>query len=85
MFRHFLAISGSVNARKRFRLNIAINLKELFDSTDLKAFGESQRKVKKTGAEKHRIWRKLHLASGVDTHEVERTEATFLDVGDSEV
>ena len=40
------------------------------DSTGLKVFGEGEWKVKKHGAEKRRIWRKLHLT--VDTGKVNR-------------
>lgn len=40
----------------------------VIDSTGLKVFGEGEWKVRKHGAEKRRIWRKLHLAVDPVTH-----------------
>lgn len=37
----------------------------VIDSTGLKVFSEGEWKVKKHGAEKRRVWRKLHLAVGM--------------------
>ncbi|MCY2874572.1 IS5 family transposase, partial [Klebsiella pneumoniae] len=42
----------------------------VIDSTGLKVFGEGEWKVKKHGQERHRIWRKLHLAVDSNTHEI---------------
>ena len=55
------------------------------DSTGLKVFGEGEWKVKKHGSEKRRMWRKLHLAVDVDTHEIISAEMTLVNAGDSEV
>lgn len=38
----------------------------VIDSTGLKFYGEGEWKVKKHGAGKHRMWRKLHLGAGTD-------------------
>lgn len=54
------------------------------DSPGLKVFGEGEWKVKKHGAEKRRIWRKLYLAVDVDTHDVISAEVSLVNVGDSE-
>jgi hypothetical protein len=43
------------------------NIDVAVDSTDLKVYGEGEWKVRKHGASKRRIWRKLHI--GIDvTH-----------------
>ncbi|MFP9228548.1 IS5 family transposase [Pectobacterium cacticida] len=42
----------------------------VIDSTGLKVFGEGEWKVKKHGAERRRVWRKLHLAVDAATHEI---------------
>ncbi|MBW4246482.1 transposase, partial [Enterobacter roggenkampii] len=42
----------------------------VIDSTGLKVFGEGERKVRKHGQERRRIWRKLHLAVDSNTHEI---------------
>jgi hypothetical protein len=39
----------------------------VIDSTGLKVFGEGEWKVRKHGAEKRRVWRKLHLAASTST------------------
>ncbi|MGL5304081.1 MAG: transposase, partial [Aeromonas sp.] len=40
----------------------------VIDSTGLNVFGEGEWKVRKHGAEKRRVWRKLHLAVEPVTH-----------------
>ena len=40
---------------------------------------------KKAWRRKRRIWRKLHLAVDVDTHEAVSAEVSLVNVGDSEV
>ncbi len=42
----------------------------VIDSTGLKVFGEGEWKVRKHGAEKRRVWRKLHLAVDPVTHDI---------------
>jgi len=41
----------------------------VIDATGLKVFGEGEWKVRKHGAEKRRVWRKLHLAVDAATHQ----------------
>lgn len=55
------------------------------DSTGLKVFGEGEWKVKKHGAEKRRVWRKLHLAVDTHTHQIVSAQVSLVSVGDSEV
>ncbi len=43
----------------------------LMDSTGLKVYGEGEWKVRKHGASKRRIWRKLHLSVNDATQEIE--------------
>ena len=40
------------------------------DSTGLKVFGEGEWKVRLHGADRRRVWRKLHLAADSATHEI---------------
>jgi hypothetical protein len=47
-------------------------------------FGEGEWKVKKHGRSKRRMWRKLHLAVDVDTHEIISAEMTLVNVDDCE-
>ncbi|EDV2803270.1 IS5 family transposase [Salmonella enterica subsp. diarizonae] len=42
----------------------------VIDSTGLKVFGEGEWKVRQHGADKRRVWRKLHLAADSVTHEI---------------
>ena len=44
------------------------------DATGLKVFGEGEWKVRTHGAEKRRLWRKLHIAVDSDTHQVIATD-----------
>ncbi|OLQ75743.1 IS5 family transposase [Photobacterium proteolyticum] len=55
------------------------------DATGLKVFGEGEWKAKKHGAEKRRLWRKLHLAVDADTHQVISAELSLSTVTDGEV
>ncbi|QQG29566.1 IS5 family transposase [Pectobacterium carotovorum] len=41
----------------------------VIDSTGLKVFGEGEWKVRQYGTDKHRVWRKRHLAADSVTHE----------------
>lgn len=42
----------------------------VIDATGLKVFGEGEWKVRQHGADKRRVWRKLHLAADSVTHEI---------------
>ncbi|MET2898756.1 IS5 family transposase [Vibrio rotiferianus] len=55
------------------------------DATGLKVFGDGEWKAKKHGAEKRRLWRKLHLAVDADTHQVVSAELSLSTVTDGEV
>ena len=48
----------------------------IIDSTGLKVLGEGEWKVRKHGADKRRVWRKVHLAIDADSHEVRAVEMT---------
>lgn len=56
------------------------------DATGLKVYGEGEWKVKKHGTDgKRRVWRKLHLAVDIDTHEIVAAELSLSNVTDAEV
>ncbi len=57
----------------------------VIDSTGLKVFGEGEWKVRKHGAEKRRVWRKLHLAVDPVTHDIVAAEVSLENVHDTEV
>lgn len=57
----------------------------VIDSTGLKIFGEGEWKVRKNGAEKRRVWRKLHLAVDPATHDIVAAEMSLDNVHDAEV
>ncbi len=67
-----------------FRNNRAFGAHLVIDSTGLKVFGEGEWKVKKHGKERRRIWRKLHLAVGINTHEIICADLSLNNVTDSE-
>ncbi len=48
-------------------------------------FGEGEWKVRKHGAEKRRVWRKLHLAVDPVTHDIVAAEVSLENVHDAEV
>ncbi|CAI1966823.1 Transposase DDE domain [Serratia proteamaculans] len=56
----------------------------VIDSTGLKVFGEGEWKVEKHGQEKHRVWRKLHLAVDAGSHEVICADLSLNNVTDAE-
>ncbi|MFQ1894637.1 IS5 family transposase [Aeromonas veronii] len=58
---------------------------QVIDSTGLKVFGEGEWKVRKHGAEKWRVWRKLHLAVDPATHDIVAAEVSLENVHDAEV
>ncbi len=57
----------------------------VIDSTGLKVFGEGEWKVRKHGAEKRRVWRKLHLAVDPVTHDIVAAKVSLENVYDAEV
>ena len=46
------------------------------DSTGLKVLGEGEWKRRKHGADKRRVWRKVHLIIDADSHEIRAVEMT---------
>lgn len=48
-------------------------------------FGEGEWKVRKHGAEKQRVWQKLHLAQDPATHDIVAAEVSWENVHDVEV
>ena len=82
----------STLCRRREDLNISIPQRKAaealviaIDSTGLKVYGEGEWKVRKHGASKRRIWRKLHLAVDVKTNEIVASVLTTNDSADCEV
>ncbi|KRW63196.1 hypothetical protein AO724_11950 [Aeromonas allosaccharophila] len=57
----------------------------VIDSTCLKLLGKGEWKVRKFGAEKRRVWRKLHLAVDPATHDIVAAEVSLENVHDAEV
>lgn len=57
----------------------------VIDSTGLKVFGEGEWKARKHGAEKRRVWRKLHLAVDPATHDIVAAEVSLENVHDAKV
>ncbi len=57
----------------------------VINSTGLKVFGEGEWKIRKHGAEKRRVWRKLHLAVESVTHDIVAAELSLENVHDAEV
>jgi hypothetical protein len=57
----------------------------VIDSTGLKVLGEGEWKVRKHGADKRRVWRKVHLVIDADSHEVRAVEMTDHRHGDGEI
>ncbi|MBP0447881.1 IS5 family transposase [Roseomonas sp. SSH11] len=57
----------------------------VIDSTGLKVLGEGEWKVRKHGADKRRVWRKVHPVIDADSHEVRAVEMTDHRHGDGEI
>jgi Transposase DDE domain len=57
----------------------------VIDSTGLKVLGEGEWKVGRHGADKRRVWRKVHLAVDAGSHEVRAVEMTDHRHGDGEI
>ncbi|GAV35210.1 transposase DDE domain protein [Roseomonas sp. TAS13] len=57
----------------------------VIDSAGLKVLGEGEWKVRKHGADKRRVWCKVHLVIDADSHEVRAVEMTDNRHGDGEI
>jgi hypothetical protein len=55
------------------------------DSSGLKVLGEGEWKLRRDGADRRRIWRKVHLAVDADSHEIRAVEMTDYRHGDGEI
>jgi hypothetical protein len=55
------------------------------DSSGLKVLGEGEWKVRRHGADRRRVWRKVHLAVDADSHEIRAAEMTDHRHGDGEI
>ena len=55
------------------------------DSTGIKAEGESERRARKHGGAKRRLWRKIHTGVDEQTLEIRAIEGAFRGVGDAPV
>ena len=55
---------------------------QVIDGTGLKVFGEGEWKVRQHGADKRRVWRKLHLAADSATHEIICADLLLSDTAD---
>ena len=56
----------------------------MIDSTGLKVLGQGEWKVRKHGADKRWVWRKVHLVIEADSHEVRAVEMTDHRHGDGD-
>ncbi len=65
---------------KYLLLSLGIVAHVFIDATGLKIYGKGELKPCKHGKEKWRIWRKLHLAVDVSTHEVIAAEVSLVSV-----
>ena len=82
----------STLSRRQKHLTVAIPYRAgggplhlVIDSTGLKVLGEGEWKVRKHGADKRRVWRKVHLIIDADSHEVRAVEMTDHRHGDGEI
>jgi hypothetical protein len=55
------------------------------DSTGVKVPGEGEWKVRRHGAERRRVWRKMHLAIDAGSHDIRALEMTDHRHGDAEI
>jgi hypothetical protein len=55
------------------------------DSTGVKVLGEGEWKVRRHGADRRRVWRKVHLAVDAESHEIRAVEMTDHRHGDAEI
>jgi hypothetical protein len=82
----------STLSRRRKELTVAIPCRPpgeplhlVVDSTGLKALGEGEWKVRRHGADRRRVRRKVHLAVDADGHEIRAVEMTDQRHGDGEI
>ncbi|MCG7564550.1 transposase [Pseudoalteromonas sp. McH1-42] len=57
----------------------------MVNNTGLKVYGNGEWHARKHGANKRRIWRKLHLAFDENTHQIVGAELSTISVCDPEV
>lgn len=55
------------------------------DSTGVKVLGEGEWKVRRHGADRRRVWRKVHLAVDAGSHDIRAVEMTDHRHGDAEI
>lgn len=67
----------------RIRKGVKQNVNVVIDSTGLKVYGEGEWKVRQHGWNKHRTWRKLHIASDGEDLEILSIELTGNEVDDA--
>ena len=82
----------STLSRRQKELTVAIPYRPrgeplhlVIDSTGLKVLGEGEWKVRRHGADRRRVWRKVHLAVDADSHEIRAVEMTDHRHGDGEI
>ncbi|PCS21915.1 Mobile element protein [Candidatus Enterovibrio escicola] len=74
------------NAEVKYRLLTRGTVVHIvIDATDLKVYGEGEWKTRKHSKVNRRIWRKLHFAFDVSTHEVIAAEVSLVSMGDNAV
>jgi hypothetical protein len=78
-------LSGSKNIYQTANeLSTGEKLNVVFDSTEVKVFGEGEWKVRKHGYSKRRTWRKVHVGMCVDSGQVVVSTMTSNNVSDDE-
>jgi Transposase DDE domain len=82
----------STLSRRQQRLTVAIPYRPrgeplhlVVDSTGLKVLGEGEWKVRRHGADRRRVWRKVHLAIDAVSHDIRAVEMTDHRHGDGEI
>jgi hypothetical protein len=60
-------------------------LQLVVDSSGLKVLGEGEWKVRRHGADRRRVWRKVHLAMDAEGHDIRAVEMTDHRHGDAEI
>jgi hypothetical protein len=89
---HWRVPHYSTHSRRQKGLVVAIPYRPrsgplhlVLGSTGLKVLGEGEWKVRKHGADKRRVWRKVHMIIGAESHEVRAVEMTDRRRGDGEI
>lgn len=75
--------SSGIEIDIRIRKGTKQNLDVVIDSTGLKVYGEGEWKVRKHGWNKHRTWRKIHVASDGKDLEIVSVVTTGNEVDDA--